>query len=1173
MNEKDYIRITFLHDKFDRPVGYPFMSKQTLRNANLLHTFENVIQSYKTIKINENNSLKAMVCIAHLPSGSGNDRVDPIQNFYNNSPNIITVLNDDNYCMIYAVLVAINYYETKKKFSVTNALSHKVYTIARKLKINNAPCGIDEVKKLEVYFKDYSITLIDSRPHSSNTPLYSGIRRNKYLYLAYTGTHYNVIKSMKVYTKRSYYCNPCKKAYNNLRSHKCFANCKYCNRSNCSIYIFKDGNGKEKQSIRKCENCEGMCKNETCLDLHTYNFCPKLFSCANCGNKLYMKKVHVCTNEKYCKNCKSAVPLDHQCYILTEDEKNPKIEDIAGYIWYDYETYSKENNVHEANLITERSCIDCCNSKTCNQPNYCKVYKFRTNDEFCQWFFTTENEHFTAIAHNFQGFDGIFIMKYIKENMIPSDRMPNAIVNGTKILTLSYKKIRFIDSFSFIPMSLEKFPKTFGLQELKKGFWCHKFNTIDNENYIGSIPGKAYYTPEFFSESKRKEFDEWYDQQKNKVFDFNKELSDYCISDVKLLKYGTLTFRKNILNITNGNIDPFHRCITIASLCHLVFRSMLMKPRSIGIISPLGINPQRLTSNVSLQWLKYLSCKNNIHIQHAKNGGEIRVGKYYSYCSANKTVYEFNGCFWHGCNKCFSVESFNDVKKEFFSTSRKKTMARLDEIQKLLPDHKIETVWECEFIEMKKNDNLVKLFLKSCDLTEPLNPREALFGGRTNSIKLYHKCKPGESIKYYDFTSLYPYVQKYCDYPVGQPIIITENFDAIDKYYGIIKCKVLPPRRLFFPVLPLKIKTKLFFTLCKICATENSYTCNHNDEERSFEGTWVSLEINEAIRQGYKIIKIYEVWHYANSEKYDHETKTGGLFTSYVNMFLKYKQEASGFPEDVQSDEAIQSYISNYYEKEGIMLDKDNINKNPGLRSVMKLMLNSFWGRFGMTTFKTKIDFISNMSDWTKLITDNNKEISDIDFSINGVLTAFYKDNNTNNDGGLSNLQVNVALASFVTCHARLKLLSEMQKLDKRVLYHDTDSIIFLVTGDTNEYIPKKGVFLGELTDEIDQKQGNIIEFIGKAPKDYAYKCEDGSTKCTIKGFSLNCTTTLTLNFESIKNMVLREREKMLKVDQLKFTRNNDTSTVNVSVMEKKYSFFYDKRIIMDDLTTRPFGY
>ena len=73
-------------------------------------------------------------------------------------------------------------------------------------------------------------------------------------------------------------------------------------------------------------------------------------------------------------------------------------------------------------------------------------------------------------------------------------------------------------------------------------------------------------------------------------------------------------------------------------------------------------------------------------------------------------------------------------------------------------------------------------------------------------------------------------------------------------------------------------------------------------------------------------------------------------------MFLKYKQEASGFPEDVTSDQQKDDYISNYFEKEGVQLDKNNIKYNAGLRSVMKLMLNSFWGRFGMQTNKTQIN-------------------------------------------------------------------------------------------------------------------------------------------------------------------------------------------------------------------------
>jgi hypothetical protein len=50
-----------------------------------------------------------------------------------------------------------------------------------------------------------------------------------------------------------------------------------------------------------------------------------------------------------------------------------------------------------------------------------------------------------------------------------------------------------------------------------------------------------------------------------------------------------------------------------------------------------------------------------------------------------------------------------------------------------------------------------------------------------------------------------------------------------------------------------------------------------------------------------------------------------------------------------------------------------------------------------------------------------------------------------------------------------------------------------------------KGEYLGDLTDEIDPKDGNyIVEFVSAGPKNYAYKTDKGVTKCTIKGFTLN---------------------------------------------------------------------
>jgi len=58
-------------------------------------------------------------------------------------------------------------------------------------------------------------------------------------------------------------------------------------------------------------------------------------------------------------------------------------------------------------------------------------------------------------------------------------------------------------------------------------------------------------------------------------------------------------------------------------------------------------------------------------------------------------------------------------------------------------------------------------FFNAVDIVSPIGPREAFFGGRTNAIRLYHKCKPGEKIKYVDVCSLYPWVCKTGMFPVG----------------------------------------------------------------------------------------------------------------------------------------------------------------------------------------------------------------------------------------------------------------------------------------------------------------------------------------------------------------------------------------------------------------------
>lgn len=370
-------------------------------------------------------------------------------------------------------------------------------------------------------------------------------------------------------------------------------------------------------------------------------------------------------------------------------------------------------------------------------------------------------------------------------------------------------------------------------------------------------------------------------------------------------------------------------------------------------------------------------------------------------------------------------------------------------------------------------------------------------------------------------------------------------------------------------MLPTRINGKLVFTLCRSCAEMQSPKCDHNINERYIEGTWISLEVQEALKQGYKIIELFEVWHWDKKAQYDKTTKSGGLFTEYVNMFLKGKQEADGFPKNVSTIEQKLDYIKNYYEREGIQLDLDKIEYNKGLRSVMKLLLNSFWGRFGMNTNKTQYKIISNPAEWFEMISDEQYIIHNADLSHENYIQVFYSTEVTMHEG---TSQTSVTLASFVTCQARLKLYEELKKIGERVLYFDTDSIVYI--SKPGLYDPTLGDYLGEFTDEIKKKgASHIVEFVSAGPKNYAYKLDNGKTSCTVKGFTLNHISSLSINYDTIKNTVLNNRDKKIEVKQLKFTKDKIDWNIKTDVISKLYGFVYDKRVLLDSFYTLPYGY
>ena len=262
--------------------------------------------------------------------------------------------------------------------------------------------------------------------------------------------------------------------------------------------------------------------------------------------------------------------------------------------------------------------------------------------------------------------------------------------------------------------------------------------------------------------------------------------------------------------------------------------------------------------------------------------------------------------------------------------------------------HRYVEMWECQLARERKVNCYMDKILKENTREEdqPISDRCPFYGGRVNAIKMFHAVSDveGDRLDYYDFTSLYPYVQKYCRFPVGAPRVITENFEAYGRYFGVVKCTVLCPKDLYFPVLPYRCGGKLMFGLCRTCMhNQIVHNCTHSDDERAITGTWCTPELDVARHKGCVISNLKEVWHYDKTSQYNGTPGSTSLFGEYVNTFLALKQQASGWPEWCVTDAHKDKYIADYYTHEGIKLDRTKMANNPGQRSIAKLLLNSFW--------------------------------------------------------------------------------------------------------------------------------------------------------------------------------------------------------------------------------------
>ena len=1339
-NENSLFRLYINHPKLNSPMVFKPQWLHEVSAEALMAAIEYRISSAGDIPIDGLLIINIAVCRII----GGDSRVHTMcEKTLLSKRSVISIRNNDNLCLARAIVVgnahtdmssyetsSPKYEELKKKFKKlcdrrNIAQKEKAQNLATAAGIPISRRGL--MTDVPFYEKVIGKKITVLSTTCGNGPLYKGCEDfNQSVMLYHTENehdesgHFDVITRMNAFVSKRHFCKECMKGYERKERHSCRYHCNICGRDNCT---------KDEEEV-SCRDCNRSCRSINCYHAHKKvpkngrgknkgkgleTMCEKYWQCVHCSHVMpkSVRPDHVC-GETLCQHCRKWYAGNyHQCYVRNV---NPESK-VNKMIFFDFEC-TQDDGVHEPNLVVAQSaCSKCkdieevtkvsvcsfCGSRCflCSQRDpktreYLRDFCFgcgrrqmvfsgkSTVTDFCSWLLTKNNEGVVVIAHNAKAYDNYFIFNFlVKKGVTPEP----IIMSGSKIMYMkvaSGLNITFLDSINFLPMALSKLPKSFGMSELKKGYFPHLYNTKANQGREDiTHPPAEMYSPDTMSKEAREDFFDWYEKNKNKPFNLEQEMLDYCVSDVDILRRACCRFQKLVqestgtktFNMTDdgdeditwddGAVDPFS-CMTIASVCMKIFRAkfvpemwqVIQRKNAIegclhgrnckckktyarrqvcegplelhianrwvhqafltedkdGIVherflsSKIALLPNSnvlahdICSKQALQWLRSEEEKRGVDIQTAlspegekvitvHHDGKVKHLKLDGYfmSESGHIAFEYNGCCFHGCPSCHPTGRQSTlVRGKSLHVRYRETLLK----ERLLKENgfTVITKWQHDF------DPSIHGHVEL-----PINLKDCYFGGRTNALVLHKIMKHGEKGYYYDFTSLYPSVLKYKRYPIGHPVRIEKGFAPFTRvsecgqacqcegvhlqipYFGVMKVTVLPPTNLHIPVLPLRVNGKLKFPLCLSCAkAEKKSACSCLSEERQFTGTYCTPELEVAINLGYKILHIHEVLHWEESEIYNRETKEGGLFTGYINTFLKLKQQASGYPPECQTEEQKLHYISSYKQREGIQLDREKIEKNPGLRSLSKLALNSFYGKFGQRDNLGKNELVNTLEGLYNILLDDSKELTNWHIMTEDVMLLEYTTNEKGFD--LDSISGNVVIAAFCTCWARLQLFHYMKKIGERVLYHDTDSVIF--TASTNDYIPPTGEYLGDFTDELackevgckgDCHEGHwISEFIACGPKNYAYKLNTGQVVCKVRGFSLNYQNSQVLNFESMKRALFSwkqgEREEFETITT-SILRDKHTVEVFTKKISKKYNVVYDKRVVRDDFTTRPFGF
>ena len=991
--------------------------------------------------------------------------------------------------------------------------------------------------------------------------------------------HFNAVVNPTGYVEGEW-CLLCLKRFTRGK-HNCPRKCGQCSKPGQCESVFGG-------AIVDCADCNYKFNSMECYDHHFITgACAKRKKCRLCLRRYDPKKPHKC-EEYYCTTCYQDYSVQpHRCYLTKPNEDVQQAEDNRHrtFTFFDIESRQEQfvngKYFHEPNLlVSSTTCAKCYDAEHLtaieNPECDCAGKQVFAGDDCVKDFVNhliddilpkcdpetlqgsrTEDPYYAFVfAHNLKGYDGSFILRALMDKEVNNIQI---VATGRKIMKIQIGKyLRIYDTLLFFQQPLSALPKAFGF-EASKGDFPHHFNKRENENYIGPMPPLEAYRPHNLKLAAKIKLIEWYNTQQGKIFNFKEELLKYCTNDVMILQKAFMSFWFTVKNETN--VDAVTRRFTLASLGLEIFKRLVLQQGDGVAITPTG---GYWTGNRSIPENVWISIKEQDYPDMVR---QYRIGNFtVDGCSpSTRKVFEFYGCYYHGCKRHtnYSVDK------------HKRTLDREAIIRAC--GYEIESMWECDYHRMREEDitdySHLDLAFKYLKVHEGVDMKQALKGGRTNNLRFFYECDEEiEEIRYRDVTSLYPDVQKNCKLPIGHPSkIINHSFDeTLYAYQGLIKAIILPPQNLHIPVLPLEVRGKQMYPLCRTCAEQSvQRQCTHSEPERALISTWTTMEFYKAMERGYKVIRMIQVWHYDNLRN--------DLFGEYIKIWLKLKTQASGWPPGVNTLEEKKQYIEDFARREGVLLNFEDMEANPALRQIAKLFLNTLWGKFAQQRNLPQTEIVTDYGRYMQIINDPTVEVtSELMYDENNMYLTFKKLDDLDAYQSVQNL----VIAAFVTSYARLKLLDIIEKIEHirfgSVLYFDTDSVIYVYQKGDPDPIPL-GNFLGELTDELGGCKGT--KFVSLGPKSYGYEKKNESghreTIYKLKGIHADAGALEVINFATMVNMIQQHElglESTLSIPQTEIRAGKDFR-IYTRYLTKTLKVTSSKRALGINGITKPYGY